>query len=86
MSAIPISKTPQLDAQLTFEDHLKVITTKVNKTIGLIQKLQNVFPRPALMTIYKAFVRPHLDYGDIIMMKLTKHFTRNLSLFNIMPA
>ena len=23
-------------------------------------------PRPALMTIYKAFVRPHLDYGDVI--------------------
>ena len=23
-------------------------------------------PRPVLMTMYKAFVRPHLDYGDII--------------------
>ena len=31
-----------LDAQLTFEKHLKIITTKINKTIGLIQKLQNV--------------------------------------------
>ena len=55
-----------LDAQLTFEKHLKVITTKVNKTIGLIQKLQNVLLRLALMTIYKAFVRPNLDYGDVI--------------------
>ena len=55
-----------LDAQLTFEEYLKVITTKVNKTIGLIRKLRNVFPRPALMTVYKSFVRPHLDYGDVI--------------------
>ena len=55
-----------LDAQLTFEEHLKGITTKVNKTIGLIRKLRNVLPRLALMTIYKAFVRPHLDYGDVI--------------------
>ena len=55
-----------LDAQLTFEKHLKIITTKVNKTIGLIQKLQNVLLRLALMTIYKAFVRPNLDYGDVI--------------------
>ena len=55
-----------LDAQLTFEEHLKVITAKINKTIGLIGKLQNILPRPALMTIYKAFVRPHLDYGDVI--------------------
>ena len=23
-------------------------------------------PRDSLLTIYKAFVRPHLDYGDII--------------------
>ena len=55
-----------LDARLTFEEHLKVITTKVNKTIGLLRKLQKTFPRPVLMTMYKAFVRPHLDYGDII--------------------
>ena len=41
-----------LDVQLTFEEHLKVITTKVNKTIGLIRKLPNILPRPALMTIY----------------------------------
>ena len=55
-----------LDAWLTFEEHLKVITTKVNKTIGLLHKLQKALPRPVLMTMYKAFVRPHLDYGDII--------------------
>ena len=36
-----------LDAQLTFEEHLKIITTKVNKTIGLIRKLQNILSRPA---------------------------------------
>ena len=54
-----------LDAQLTFEEHLKVITSKVNKTIGLIWKMQNILPRPALMTIYEAFVRPHLDYGNV---------------------
>ena len=45
---------------------MKVIAIKVNKTIGLLQKLQNILPRLALMTIYKAFVRPHLGYGDVI--------------------
>ena len=28
--------------------------------------MQNTLPRQALITIYKAFVRPHLDYGDIL--------------------
>ena len=41
-------------------------TTKVNKTIGLLRKLQKVLPRSALMIIYKAFVRLHLDYGNAI--------------------
>ena len=27
--------------------------------------MNNVLPRNALLTIYKSFVRPHLDYGDI---------------------
>ena len=58
-----------LDAQLIFEGHLTVITTKINKTIRLLWKLQNILPRPRLITIYKAFVRPHLDYGDVIYHK-----------------
>ena len=31
-----------------------------------IVALQNILSRPALLTIYKCFIRPHLDYGDII--------------------
>ena len=38
----------------------------VDKTIGLLCKLQAVLPRPFLVTVYKVFIRPHLDYGDII--------------------
>ena len=45
---------------------MKVITTNVNRTMGLLRKLQETLPRPVLMTMYKAFVRPHLNYGDII--------------------
>ena len=36
------------------------------KRIGIIKKLSNVLPRKSLITIYKSFVRPHLDYGDLI--------------------
>ena len=28
--------------------------------------MQNTLPRQTLITIYKAFVRPHLDYGHIL--------------------
>ena len=55
-----------LDARLTFEEHYKTILSKTNRTIGLLRKLQSLLPRAALITIYKAFVRPHLDYGDVL--------------------
>ena len=55
-----------LDSKLTFENHVNMVTNKINKTIGLLRKLQNLLPRIALIKIYKAFVRPHLDYGDIL--------------------
>ena len=35
-------------------------------SIGLFCILQNLSPRAALITIRKAFIRPHLDYGDIL--------------------
>ena len=67
-----------LDNHLSFEDHLKMILNKVNKTIGLLCKLQNILPRSALLTIYKSFIRPHLDYSDIYMTKLIMHhFIKN---------
>ena len=34
------------------------------KTIGLLCKLQNTLPRQTLITIYKAFLRHQIDYGD----------------------
>ena len=66
---------------------MKIITTEVNKTIGLLRKLQKTLPRPVLMTIYKAFVRPHLDYDDIIYDETyNETIHRKLNLFNTMPV
>ena len=39
---------------------------KVNKTVSLSRKIQNKLPRVPLITIYKSFIRPHLDYIDIL--------------------
>ena len=55
-----------LDSKLTFEDHHKTVSSKINRTIGLLHKLQYLLAREVLITIYKAFVRSHLDYGDVL--------------------
>ena len=46
--------------------HVNEKIKKVMKGIGLLRKLQSILPRTSLLTIYKLFIRPHLDYGDIV--------------------
>ena len=53
------------NTRLSFEKHLEIVLCKINKTIGLICKLQNLLPKSALITLYKASVPPHLDFGHI---------------------
>ena len=55
-----------LDSKLNFIEHLKTIFQKTNKTIGLLRKLQTLVPRAPLIKLCKSFIRPHLDYGDMI--------------------
>ena len=55
-----------LDEELTFKHHINEKINKANKGIGIIRKLNIILPRSALLTIYRSFVRPHLDYGDVI--------------------
>ena len=70
-----------LDKKLDFSLHLKNVQNKVNKTIGLLRKLQDTLPRTSLNTIFKPFVRPHLDYGDIIYDKTyNTSFHQNMEL------
>ena len=47
-----------LDNRLTFDKHLKNKSNKISKTIGLLWKLENILPWPALLTIYQCFIRP----------------------------
>ena len=52
--------------ELNFGEHLRYIANKVNTSVRLLRKLQKCLPRRSLVTIYKSFIIPHLDYGDVI--------------------
>ena len=55
-----------LDNRLTFDEHLTNVSNKISKTIRSLRKLQNILSKPSLHPTKKCFIRPHLDYGDII--------------------
>ena len=46
--------------------HIETVLCKVNKGISLIKKRRHTLPRKSLLTICKAFLRPNIDYGDVI--------------------
>ena len=70
------------DYRLSFEEHLRLVFSKVNITISLLCKLQCLVPRCALLTVCKTFVRPHLDYDGIIYEKNLKFIISKETLYD----
>ena len=55
-----------LDSKLDFNIHVDKKIKKCYKIICIIKILYVSVPRKALLTICKYFIKPHLDYGDIL--------------------
>ena len=54
------------DTKLNFHEDLINVLSKVNKTIGLLLQPQAFSSRQSLVTVFRAFIGPLLDYRDII--------------------
>ena len=54
-----------LDSKLSFINHLKETIFIANKGIAIIRRIYYIFFYLD-SHIYKAYVRPYLDYGDVI--------------------
>ena len=60
--------------KLNFKMHTETVLCKVNKGISTIKKLRHTLPIKSLLTIYKVFLRPHMDYGKMIYDRPTLTF------------
>ena len=68
-----------LDETLNVDLHIKEKMSKAMKGIGIIKKLCKTLPNILLLQLYKSFVRPHLEYGDIIYEQANNEsFTRKI--------
>ena len=70
---IPVRKVDEhkhlgiiLDSKLSFSAHIKAAISKARKGIGLLKNLSKFLPRYTLNELFKLYVRPHLEYGDVI--------------------
>ena len=55
-----------LDEKLSIVEHIDVKIKKATVGVNLMRKLNLLLPCSSLIIIYKCFIRPHLDYGDVI--------------------
>ena len=71
-----------LDSRLNFNSHVREKIISARRGIGVIRYLSKYVSRNVLDQMYKLYVRPHLDYGDIIYHKhdpdLKLDFTKKL--------
>ena len=58
-----------LDSKLNFKSHIREAIVKARRGIDLLKYLSKYVSREVLDQIFKLYVRPHLDYGDIIYHK-----------------
>ena len=55
-----------LDSRLNFSKHIKEKILKALKGLSLLRLLSQYVDRNVLNLSYKMYIRPHLDYGDVI--------------------
>ena len=71
-----------LDSSLNFQSHVREKIVSARRGIGVIRYMSRYVTREVLDQMYKLYVRPHLDYGDIIYHKydpeLNLDFTKKL--------
>ena len=66
-----------LDSKLAFTEHINDKIKIANRFIGVLKYLSKYLPLKTLDQMYKMFIRPHLDYGDVIF-----HIPHTQSLFD----
>jgi hypothetical protein len=73
LNETPIKRVPHhkhlgltLSNDLTWNNHIESITDKANRKLGLLRPLKYKLNRLSLEQIYKGFIRPVLEYGDIV--------------------
>ncbi|WAR18737.1 YWV1-like protein, partial [Mya arenaria] len=59
-------------SNLNFDQHINNIANKANSIIGLVRRKFTFMNKDLFLTLYKALIRSHLDYGNLVYYPTTK--------------
>ena len=55
-----------VDSELAFSEHITEKVKKANSIVGIIRRSFSSLQKDTFVKLYSAFVRPHLEYGQVI--------------------
>ena len=70
----------------TWKKHIDHILKKVSPRLAVLRNLKNILDRNSLQTIYFAFIRPILEYSDVVWDSLPNYLCQNLENIQIEAA
>ena len=60
-----------LNSTLTWKDHITYIAENTNKKLNILSSLSHTLDRKTLLVMYNSFIRPCLEYGNILWSNCT---------------
>ena len=51
-----------LSSTLSWNQHINKISLKISKSIGILYRLRDIYPRAVLENLYNALITPHFNY------------------------
>ena len=89
-NGIPVKKVKEtrhlgmiLDEKLKFSSHVSDKITKAKKELGVMKHIKKWVPFFTLVTYYKMWIRPHLEYADLVFDKASHNRILNNQIFNL---
>ncbi|KAL8625775.1 hypothetical protein ACOMHN_012367 [Nucella lapillus] len=70
-----------VDSQLTFKDHISQATAKANRILGVIRRSFDHLTEHTFIQLYKALVRPVLEYGHSVWQPSQKTLQQEIEDF-----
>ena len=73
MNNIPIDIVPHfnylgiiLDEHLSWKAHVAMVSGKLSKINGILNRLKYIYPAQVLLILYESLFVPHINYGSLV--------------------
>ena len=66
------------DNKLTYREHISNMLKKVYAKIGVLRRLKRLMPHNMSLSLYKAYLLPHLEYCSPLLIKINKTLNSKL--------